>query len=71
MVKVLQENMLHLFVEPMRTGIRNTVGEGLMYSTEQLQKATQIQSLVLQDMFQQAVQEKLAEKEKMWQILRK
>ena len=62
--KNLQENMLHLFVEPMRTGIRNTVGEGLMYSTENLQKATQIQSLVLQDMFQQAVQAKLAEKEK-------
>ena len=60
----LQENMLHLFVEPMRTGIRNTVGEGLMHSTENLQKATQIQSLVLQDMFQQAVQAKLAEKEK-------
>ncbi len=63
-LKNLQENMLHLFVEPMRTGIQNTVGEALMYSTEQLQKATQIQSLVLQDMFQQAVQEKLAEKEK-------
>ena len=63
-LKNLQENMLHLFVEPMRTGIQNTVGEGLMYSTEQLQKATQIQSLVLQDMFQQAVQDKLAEKEK-------
>lgn len=63
-LKNLQENMLHLFVEPMRTGIRNTVGDGLMYSTENLQKATQIQSLVLQDMFQQAVQAKLAEKEK-------
>lgn len=63
-LKNLQENMLHLFVEPMRTGIRNTVGEGLMYSTDNLQKATQIQSLVLQDMFQQAVQAKLAEKEK-------
>lgn len=63
-LKNLQENMLHLFVEPMRIGIRNTVGEGLMYSTENLQKATQIQSLVLQDMFQQAVQAKLAEKEK-------
>ena len=63
-LKNLQENMLHLFVEPMRTGIRNTVGEGLMHSTENLQKATQIQSLVLQDMFQQAVQAKLAEKEK-------
>lgn len=62
-LKNLQENMLHLFVEPMRTGIRNTVGEGLMHSIESLQKATQIQSLVLQDMFQQAVQAKLAEKE--------
>lgn len=63
-LKALQENMLHFFVEPMRTGIQNTVGESLMYSTEQLQKATQIQSLVLQDMFQQAVQDKLAEKTK-------
>ncbi|AHB79520.1 virion RNA polymerase [Shigella phage pSb-1] len=63
-LKNLQENMLHFFVEPMRQGIRFTVGEGLMHSTENLQKATQIQSLVLQDMFQQAVQAKLAEKEK-------
>lgn len=63
-LKSLQENMLHFFVEPMRQGIQNTVGEGLMHSTEQLQKATQIQSLVLQDLFQQRVQEKLAEKEK-------
>ena len=63
-LKSLQENMLHFFVEPMRQGIQNTVGESLMHSTEQLQKATQIQSLVLQDMFQQRVQEKLAEKEK-------
>lgn len=63
-LKNLQENMLHFFVEPMRQGIRFTVGEGLMHSTENLQKATQIQSLVLQDMFQQAVQVKLAEKEK-------
>lgn len=63
-LKNLQENMLHFFVEPMRQGIRFTVGEGLMHSTENLQKATQIQSLVLQDMFQQAIQAKLAEKEK-------
>nr|DAE39455.1 MAG TPA: RNA polymerase [Bacteriophage sp.] len=63
-LKNLQENMLHFFVEPMRQSIRFTVGEGLMNSTENLQKATQIQSLVLQDMFQQAVQTKLAEKEK-------
>ena len=63
-LKNLQENMLHFFVEPMRQGIRFTVGEGLMHSIENLQKATQIQSLVLQDMFQQAVQAKLAEKEK-------
>lgn len=63
-LKNLQENMLHFFVEPMRQGIRFTVGEGLMHSTENLQKATQIQSLVLQDMFQQAVQAKLVEKEK-------
>lgn len=63
-LKSLQENMLHFFVEPMRQGIQNTVGEELMHSTEQLQKATQIQSLVLQDMFQQSVQGKLAEKAK-------
>lgn len=63
-LKALQENMLHFFVEPMRAGIQNTVGEGLMFSTENLQKATQIQSLVLQDMFQQGLQEKLAEKAK-------
>ena len=63
-LKNLQENMLHFFVEPMRQSIRFTVGEGLMHSTENLQKATQIQSLVLQDMFQQAVQAKLVEKEK-------
>jgi hypothetical protein len=63
-LKALQDNMLYFFVEPMREGINNTVGESLMYSTEQIQKATQIQSLVLEDMFKQGVQEKLAEKSK-------
>ncbi|AYR04234.1 virion RNA polymerase [Escherichia phage OLB145] len=63
-LKALQENMLHFFVEPLRNGITQTVGESLVYSTEQLQKATQIQSVVLEDMFKQRVQEKLTEKAK-------
>ena len=63
-LKALQENMLHFFVEPMREGISQTVGNGLMFSTEQLQKATQIQSVVLEDLFKQRVQAKLLEKEK-------
>jgi hypothetical protein len=63
-LKALQENMLHFFVEPMREGISQTVGQGLMFSTEQLQKATQIQSVVLEDLFKQRVQAKLLEKEK-------
>lgn len=48
----------------MREGISQTVGQGLMFSTEQLQKATQIQSVVLEDLFKQRVQAKLLEKEK-------
>ena len=63
-LKALQENMLHFFVEPMREGISQTVGQGLMFSTEQLQKATQIQSVVLEDLFKKRVQAKLLEKEK-------
>lgn len=63
-LRALQENMLHFFVEPMREGISQTVGQGLMFSTEQLQKATQIQSVVLEDLFKQRVQAKLLEKEK-------
>lgn len=63
-LKALQENMLHFFVEPMREGIKQTVGGELMHTTEQLQKATQIQSIVLEDLFKQRVQAKLLEKEK-------
>ena len=63
-LKALQENMLHFFVEPMREGISQTVGQGLMFSTEQLQQATQIQSVVLEDLFKKRVQAKLLEKEK-------
>lgn len=62
-LRALQANMLHLFVTPLRDGINATIGESLMEATQQLQKATQVQSLYTQEAFKAAVQAKLAEKE--------
>ncbi|QDH83729.1 putative virion-associated RNA polymerase [Achromobacter phage vB_AxyP_19-32_Axy04] len=63
-LNTMQTNMLHLFVNPMRDAITKTIGSSLMDSTKQLQKATQVQSLFLQEAFRDAVQAKLEEKAK-------
>ncbi|QDH84159.1 hypothetical protein Axy13_050 [Achromobacter phage vB_AxyP_19-32_Axy13] len=63
-LSALSQNMLHLFVQPMRDAINTTVGPSLMESTQQLQKAIQVQSLFLQEAFKDGVQAKLEEKAK-------
>lgn len=55
----LQENMLTLFVKPLRQGIERTVGDEVMSTAKMLQAATQLQSLGLQVAFKQAVAEAL------------
>lgn len=51
----LQENMLTLFVKPLRQGIEQTVGSKVMATAKMLQVATQVQSIGLQAAFKQAV----------------
>ena len=51
----LQENMLTLFVKPLRQGIEQTVGKEVMATAKMLQVATQVQSIGLQAAFKQAV----------------
>lgn len=63
-LNTMQQNMLHLFVTPMRDAIKSTIGSSLMESTQQLQKATQVQSLFLQEAFKAGVEAKLEEKAK-------
>ena len=56
----LQENILTLFVEPLRKGIEATIGDEVMDTVKMLQGATQLQSLGLQVAFKQAVVDALA-----------
>lgn len=51
----LQENMLTLFVKPLRKGIERTVGGEVMQTAKMLQIATQVQSIGLQAAFKKAV----------------
>lgn len=60
----MQSNILHLFVGPMRTAINEVVGEPLMDTARLLQKATQVQSIVLQEAFKQEVQQAMDRKAK-------
>jgi hypothetical protein len=55
--KALQQNLLHLFVEPMRDAITETVGQSLMDSASLVQQATQAQSVVLEHLFKSRVKE--------------
>jgi hypothetical protein len=55
----LQENMLTLFVKPLRQGIEQTVGAEVMATAKMLQIATQVQSIGLQAAFKQAVADAL------------
>lgn len=61
---VMRSNMLGLFVKPMRESINDTVGEPLMRSVAVLRDAAQVQSIFLQNMYIQKVDELLNQKEK-------
>lgn len=61
---VMEKNMLELFVKPMRAGIADTVGEPLMKAVGVLRDAAQVQSIFLQGMYIQRVDEALVNKEK-------
>lgn len=61
-VNNLKANMRKLFVDPMREAIESTVGKPLMDAASLVQKATQIQSVFQQVMFNQAVKDAIAEK---------
>ncbi|UZV39846.1 RNA polymerase [Xanthomonas virus PB119] len=54
-IKNIQQNMLHLFVAPMRKGITATVGAPMMMAVETLRRATQVQSIFLEDAFKKEV----------------
>lgn len=60
----LQSNFLASFVEPMVEGITETVGPGVMKAAETIRKATQVQSILLEDAFRRAVHAKLDDKRK-------
>lgn len=61
-VNNLKANMRKLFVDPMREAIETTVGKPLMDAASLVQKATQIQSVFQQVMFNQAVNDLIKEK---------
>ena len=63
-IEALRNNVLHLFVQPLRDGIADTVGQSLSDSVTILRKATQVQSIFLQHAFQEAIQEALEQKAK-------
>ncbi|QYW01922.1 DNA-directed RNA polymerase [Stenotrophomonas phage Piffle] len=58
----LQQNILHLFVGPMREGIQATVGAPMMKAVEKLRRATQVQSIILESEFKKAVAARLEAK---------
>ena len=62
-LEAMEANMLELFVKPMRQGIADTVGEPLMKAVGVLRDAAQVQSIFLQQMYIDAVDAALAEKE--------
>lgn len=62
--KAIQENILHLFVDPMRGGIEETMGPSVTESSKLVQSSTQIQSIVLEHLFKQEIEELQAQKAK-------
>lgn len=54
-LKSLQENMLKMFVEPLRKGIEETVGTEVMDSSQMIQVATNLQSIAMTARFEAAV----------------
>jgi hypothetical protein len=60
----LTGNVKTLFVEPMDTAIRQTMGASLMSSMELIRQATQVQTLFLEDAFKTEVAKALDKKKK-------
>lgn len=60
----LASNIQHLFVKPLRESIAETVGESVIETSKLIGKATQIQSVILENIFRQEVAKKLEEKAK-------
>lgn len=60
----LRANMLNLLVNPMRDGITEVVGEPLMKAVLQLRQATQAQSIVLEQLYKQGIEDAIAERQK-------
>lgn len=58
----MQRNLLELFVNPMRQGIEDTVGYGLMKGVGLLRDAAQVQSIIYQYEFKRAVDAALTNK---------
>lgn len=58
----LRTNMRFAFVQPMRKGITETVGKGLMSSMDRLRKASQVQSIFLQYAYRAEINRVLQEK---------
>lgn len=62
--QALQRNMRTFFVDPLRQGINDTVGEGVMRAVDVLRKATQVQSIFLEHEFKRRVQQALNQRKK-------
>ena len=58
----LEENVLQLFVTQMQGAINDVLGQPLMRTSRDIQRAIQSQSIVLQYAFRRAIDKKLAEK---------
>lgn len=61
-MKNIRSNMLHAFVNPMRSGIADTVGLGLTEAATRIRKATQVQSIFLQYAYRAEINRVLNEK---------
>lgn len=61
--KALQENALRMLVTPMRNAIAQEVTQHVSGTTDAIQQATQIQSIILKGMFNQAYAARLALKQ--------
>jgi hypothetical protein len=62
-LETMEANMLELFVKPMRQGIADTVGEPLMQAVATLRDAAQVQSIFLEAMYVQRIDEAMNKKE--------
>ena len=61
-IKAIRQNMLVGFVGPMSKGIEDTVGTALIKAVKQVRMATQVQSIVLEHMFNEEIEFKVAER---------